>query len=297
MSLVVFFLIRLIPTDTVDLMIANYATSPEVVENLRSFFGLDKPIIVQYWDWLKGLFAGDFGLSLRSGRTFLSDIALRFPITLEIVLMSVGISVLLGIPTGIISAIKRNKAPDFITRILAMLGLSLPTFWVGEMAIIICSHHFGWLPKMQYVSFFDSPVNNIKACLLPSVILGTLIAGSVTRMTRSSMLEVLEQDYIRTARAKGVYEKTVIYKHAMRNAFIPVLTVIGGQMTYLFGNILVVEEVFSIPGLGRYIINAISQRDYPIVQSSLLFIGIVIALINLTVDILYAVVDPRIKYN
>jgi peptide/nickel transport system permease protein len=297
MSLIVFTLIRLIPTDIVDLMVAHYAASPEVVENLRHFFGLDKPILVQYGDWIVSILRGDFGRSLRTGRPFLLELSIRLPVTLELIGLALVTSIIIGIPAGIISAVKRNKLPDYAARFVALLGLSMPSFWLGSMLLVLCSRYFGWVPPLGYIGISESPLRNLETFLLPSLTLGAILAGTVMRMTRSAMLEVLEQDYIRTARAKGLKEKVVILKHAMRNALIPVITVVGAQVGHLFGGAVAIEEVFSLPGLGRFVINSIQQRDYPVVQASLLLIGFIVALISLVVDLSYAVIDPRIKYR
>jgi peptide/nickel transport system permease protein len=227
----------------------------------------------------------------------LPDLVARFGVTLQLTLSSMLIALVVAIPLGIISAARRGHLWDAASRLLALVGLSIPNFWLGTLLILFASLAIGWLPPVGFVSLVDDPGLGVQTLLLPSIALGTALAAFVMRMLRSSLLEVLGQEYVRTAYAKGLRDRTVLYTHALKNAFIPVLTVIGIQIGYLLGGAVVVEQVFSLPGLGRFLLDAIYTRDYPIVQGGVLFIALVFSLVNLVVDVLYASLDPRIRYQ
>jgi peptide/nickel transport system permease protein len=295
-SLVVFALVRLIPGDVVQILLGTSA-SQQQIETLRRLFGLDQPLPVQFADWFSHVVRGDLGTSLRTGRPVLPDLVARFGVTLQLTLSSMLIALVVAIPLGITSAARRGHLWDAASRLLALIGLSIPNFWLGTLLILFASLAIGWLPPVGFVSLLDDPGLGIQTLLLPSIALGTALAAFVMRMLRSTLLEVLGQEYVRTAYAKGLHDRTVVYTHALKNAFIPVLTVIGIQIGYLLGGAVVVEQVFSLPGLGRFLLDAISTRDYPIVQGGVLFIALVFSLVNLVVDVLYASLDPRIRYQ
>jgi peptide/nickel transport system permease protein len=295
-SLVVFALVRLIPGDVVQILLGTSA-SEQQIETLRRLFGLDQPLPVQFADWFSHVVRGDLGTSLRTGRPVLPDLVARFGVTLQLTLSSMLIALVVAIPLGITSAARRGQLWDAASRLLALIGLSIPNFWLGTLLILFASLAIGWLPPVGFVSLLDDPGLGIQTLLLPSIALGTALAAFVMRMLRSTLLEVLGQEYVRTAYAKGLHDRTVVYTHALKNAFIPVLTVIGIQIGYLLGGAVVVEQVFSLPGLGRFLLDAISTRDYPIVQGGVLFIALVFSLVNLVVDVLYASLDPRIRYQ
>jgi peptide/nickel transport system permease protein len=294
-SVVVFLMIRLIPGDTVQLLLGT-ETSQEQIDTLRRVFGLDRPIHEQFADWFGRLVLGDFGRSLRTSRPVLPDIIARFGVTVQLTLASMATALLVAVPLGVASAVNRGRVADVVSRLTALVGLSVPNFWLGTILILFVSLVLGWLPPIGFISVLENPWLGAQTLILPAIALGTALAAFVMRMLRSTLLEVLRQDYIRTARAKGVREHGVLYAHALKNAFIPVLTVIGIQIGHLLGGAVIIEEVFSLPGLGRYLLNAIYQRDYPVVQGGVLFVALVFSLVNLLVDLLYAWLDPRIRY-
>jgi peptide/nickel transport system permease protein len=295
-SIVVFLLVHLIPGDTVQILLGTDAT-PQQVETLRRVLGLDRPLPVQYLDWLGHVVRGDFGESLRTNRAVLPEVGQRFGVTVQLTVCAMVIGLLVAIPLGVASAAKSGSALDGLGRVLGLVGLSIPGFWLATMLILFCSLVLGWLPPVGFVSVLDNPWLSAQTLVLPSIALGTALAAYVQRMLRSSLLEVLRQDFIRTARAKGLRESTVVYGHALKNSFIPVVTVIGLQIGYLLGGAVIIEEIFSLPGMGRYLLNGIYQRDYPVVQGTVLFVALIVCLVNLVVDIAYAWLDPRIRYQ
>ena len=298
LTVLVFFMLRLIPGTVVEQMIgADAIVSPAMVAELKRFFGLDQPWWVQYGRWLGQLLHGDLGTSWRTGKPVLALIAERLPVTLELTTLAVAFSLLLGIPAGILSATRRDQAVDNVTRVGTLLGLSVPVFWQGTMLILFFSVYLRWMPPVVWVDFFTDPRRNLTIMLLPAVCLGTASAANIARTTRSCMLDVLRSDFIRTAAAKGLTSRLVILKHALTNALIPIVTVAGLQVGILLGGAVVVEEVFTLPGLGRLVLWSIYQRDYPLTQSTILFIAVMFMTINLAVDVLYSYLDPRIRYG
>jgi peptide/nickel transport system permease protein len=294
-SVVVFLMARLIPGDVVQLLLGTEA-SQQQIETLRRVFGLDRPLPIQFADWLGHIVRADFGTSLRSGRPVLPDLLARFGVTVQLTLVSMLLAVLIALPLGVASAANPGRLSDAVSRLVALIGLSIPNFWLGTILILLVSLGLGWLPPFGFVSLLDDPWLGAQTLLLPSVALGTALAAFLMRMVRSSLLEVLRQDYIRTARAMGLRERSILYGHALKNAFIPVVTAIGIQVGHLLGGAVIVEEIFSLPGIGRFLLNGIYQRDYPVVQATVLFGAIVFSMVNLVVDVLYAWLDPRIRY-
>ncbi len=296
-TIVVFFLIRLIPGTIVEQMLGTEAlTSYETIESLRRYFGLDQPIYVQYFEWIRRVLVGDLGHSWRTASPVLSLIMQHLTVTLELSLVAIIVALIIGVPLGIFSAVRRDGILDNLSRFFALLGLSIPVFWQGTMFIVILSALFRWAPPTRWIPPEADLIGSINMVLLPGFCLGTASAAVIMRMTRSSMLEVMSQDYVRTAYAKGLRDQLVIVRHALSNALIPVVTVAGLQIGYLLGGTVVVEEVFSLPGLGRLLLWAIYQRDYPTIQGVILFIAGMFMLLNLLVDLLYAVLDPRVRY-
>jgi peptide/nickel transport system permease protein len=294
-SILVFVLVHLIPGDVAQILLGTQATDAQV-ETLRRTFGLDRPLPVQYVDWLSHIVRGDFGVSLRTSRPVLPDLVSRFGVTLQLTLTSMIIALVVAIPLGAASAASRGRGSDAISRVVALLGLSIPNFWLGTLLILFVSVVLHWLPPVGFVSLLDNPWLALQTLILPALALGTAVAAFIMRMVRSSLLEVLRQDFIRTAHAKGLPETTVLYRHAFKNAFIPVLTVIGVQVGYLLGGAVIIESIFSLPGMGRFLLDSISNRDYSIVQGGVLFIALVFSLVNLSVDLAYGWLDPRIRY-
>jgi peptide/nickel transport system permease protein len=298
LSVLVFLMLRLVPGTVVEQMIgADAIVSPAMVAELRRFFGLDQPWWLQYGRWIAGLAQGDLGTSWRTGKPVLALILERLPVTIELTTLAVGFALLIGLPAGIVSATRRDQAIDNVTRVGTLLGLSVPVFWQGTMLILFFSIYLRWMPPVVWVDFFTDARRNLTIMLLPALCLGTASAANIARTTRSCMLDVLRSEYVRTAAAKGLTHRLVILKHALTNALIPIVTVAGLQMGILLGGTVVVEEVFTLPGIGRLVLWSIYQRDYPLTQSTILFIAVMFMTINLVVDVLYGYLDPRIRYG
>jgi peptide/nickel transport system permease protein len=285
-SLLVFAIMSLTPGDPAQLILGENAPK-EAVLKLREEMGLNDPFFMQYFRFIKNAIMGDFGRSYTTGREVFGEIFARFPNTLILAVIGIIISVCIGIPIGIISATRQYSFLDSFSMVIALLGVSMPVFWLGLMLILTFSVKLGWLPSGGF--------DGLKSIILPAVTLGVGSAAIITRMTRSSMLEVIRQDYIRTARAKGVAEKVVINKHALKNALIPIITVVGLQFGHLLGGAVLTESVYSWPGVGRLMVDAIRQKDTPTVLAAVVFLAAAFSVVNLLVDILYAYVDPRIK--
>jgi peptide/nickel transport system permease protein len=297
-TIVVFLMIRLVPGTVVELMLGTEAlTSYESIESLKRYFGLDLPVHVQYFEWISRVVIGDLGTSWRAGVPVLKFILDRLPVTLELTLIAITVALCIGVPTGIISALARGSWLDNSSRIVALAGLSFPLPWLGTLVVLMLSLSVGWSPSMTWVSPFENLLANLRIMLVPGICLGTVSAAVIMRMTRSSMLDILGQDYVRTAHAKGLTNYAVIAGHALKNTLIPVITVAGLQMGWLLGGSVVIEEIFTLPGLGRLLLWAIYQRDYPTVQGTVLFIAFMFMVLNVIVDILYGFVDPRIRYD
>lgn len=297
-SIVIFLLMRLVPGTIVQQLLGSSAlASKEMIDKLRHFFGLDQPLYIQYFSWVKGLPYGDFGVSWRSGNSVLKLIIDRFGVSGEIAVLSIAWSLLIGIPLGSLAAIKRKTLTDSNIRFFSVIGLSVPAFWQGTIFILIFSIYLRWSPSFEWVSFFENPLENLKLIALPVLSLGTANAALTVRLTRSSMLEILSTDYTKTARSKGLSEKFVILKHALKNALVPIITVAGVQIGYILGGTVVVEKVFSLPGMGRLLVDTMIQRDYPVVQGIILVYALIFVMVNFIVDILYGFIDPRIRYE
>jgi len=297
-TIAVFLLIRLIPGTVVDQMIGTEGTySVESERALKAYFGLDVPIYVQYGRWFSRVIRGDFGTSWRTGIPVLQMIFSRIEVTVELTVGAMLIALLVGIPLGILSARRENRPVDHVARVASLFSLSIPVFWQATMMILAASLWFNWAPRADFVSLWLDPKANLAIMALPSFALGTAVAAVFMRMTRSSLLEVMREAYIRTARAKGVSERSVVWLHALKNSLIPLLTVAGVQTGYLLGGAIVTEEVFNLPGVGRLILWAVFQRDYPLVQGTILFVAALFMLTNLVVDLIYGAVDPRIRYG
>ncbi|HXJ81505.1 MAG TPA: ABC transporter permease [Candidatus Methylomirabilis sp.] len=298
LTVLVFLMLRLIPGTVVEQMIgADAIASPAMVAELRRFFGLDRPWWVQYGSWVAGIARGDLGTSWRTGKPVVQLILERLPVTLELTGLAVGFALVLGIAAGIVSAIRRDEAVDNVTRLATLLGLSIPVFWQGTMLILFFSLYLRWMPPVVWVDFLADPRRNLTIMLLPALCLGTASAANIARTTRACMLDVMRSEYIRTAAAKGLAARALVLKHALGNALIPVVTVVGLQAGILLGGTVVVEEVFTLPGVGRLVLWSIYQRDYPLTQSTILFIALMFMAINLAVDLLYGYLDPRIRYG
>ena len=298
LTVLVFLMLRLVPGTVVEQMIgADAIVSPAMVAELKRFFGLDQPWWLQYARWIGELGHGNLGTSWRTGKPVVALILERLPVTLELTTLAVAFAMVLGIPAGIVSATRRDQTIDNVTRVGTLLGLSVPVFWQGTMLILFFSVYLRWMPPVVWVDFFTDPTRNLTIILLPALCLGTASAANIARTTRSCMLDVLRSEFIRTAAAKGLANRAVVLKHALKNALIPIVTVAGLQIGILLGGTVVVEEVFTLPGIGRLVLWSIYQRDYPLTQSTILFIATMFMAINLAVDVLYGYLDPRIRYS
>jgi peptide/nickel transport system permease protein len=298
LTVLIFLMLRLIPGTVVEQMIgADAVASPAMVAQLKAFFGLDQPWYVQYGRWVGQLLQGDLGTSWRTGKPVVSLILERLPVTLELTLFSVAFALVIGMAAGVVSAVRRDGAVDNVTRVGTLLGLSVPVFWQGTMLILFFSLYLRWMPPVVWVDFFTDWRRNLTIMVLPALCLGTASAANIARTTRACMLDVMRSEYIRTAAAKGLAGRVVILKHALRNALIPIVTVAGLQLGILLGGTVVVEEVFTLPGVGRLVLWSIYQRDYPLTQSTILFIALLFMTLNLLVDLLYGYLDPRVRYR
>ncbi|MGQ0551355.1 MAG: ABC transporter permease [Armatimonadota bacterium] len=297
-SALVLMLMRLLPGDAVDILVGpELVLGPEQRKALYRLFGLDAPIHIHYVNWLFEVVRGNLGLSVRTAQPITQVIMQRLPITIELALLASALAWLVAIPLGVLSAVRRNGALDFVAHISGLIGLSVPNFWLATMLLLVSSLYLGWQPSLIWISPFKDLLANLQQMLLPVLSLSAVLMAVVMRMMRSSMLEVLGQDYIRTARSKGLREQVVLARHAFKNAAIPVITVQGIQVGYLLGGAVVIEQIFGMPGIGWMILNGIYQRDYPVVQGGVLFVAVAFVLVNLLVDLVYAYLDPRIRYD
>ena len=295
-SIIVFSMIRVIPGDAVAIMLgANTEITQEGMNELRSRLGLDKSILEQYFIWIINIFKGDFGTSIWTGRPVISEIYINAWPTIELTALSVIIGASLSIPIGCFMAISRGSFSEIIIRITAIAGLTIPSFCLGIVSIFLVAKFYPGFIALGYVPFFESPSENLKRMILPVFTLSLPMIANLSRLVRSAMLDALSQHYIRTAKAKGASQFSVVFKHALRNALIPYITSVGVSVGYLLGGSIVIEQVFAIPGLGRLVLGAISERNYPLLQSSILVMTAAFVLINFFVDILYAVIDPRVS--
>ena len=293
-TLVVFAAMKLIPGDPIIALLQDSYTE-ELAAELRVQLGLDRPLPVQYAIWLRDLFSGNWGTSIISRQPVLDEILQRLPITIELLILALFFALVISIPIGIVSAVKRNTMIDYGAMTFAMLGISLPEFFLGALLLIFFSLGLQWLPATGYVPFFEYPVDNLRHMVLPALTLGMTRAALIARLIRNSMLEVIRQDYIDTARAKGLSEFIVINKHALKNALIPTVTVVGLQIGYLIGGAIIVESLFAIPGIGSFGIDGILQRDYPMVQAFSVVAASGFIFTNFVVDVVYTFLDPRIR--
>ena len=297
-SILVFLAIRLVPGDQITAQLGTEAgmLTDQQRAALEEYYGLDKPIGEQYFAWLGNAVQGNLGFSIRHGRPVLDLILERFPVTVELALLSVVIALFIGLPIGVLSAIRQNSFIDLFSRIFAMLGLAVPNFLLGTLIIYALSVFFGILPNSgNYVSFFEDPLKNLEQLIFPALAMGFSFSASVMRMTRSSMLEVINQDYMMTARSKGLPERVVIIRHGLRNALLPVLTVVGILIGRILSGSFIVETIFNIPGIGRAGVTAVLQRDYPVILGATLTLAAAFLLTTLVVDLLYGILDPRIR--
>ena len=296
MSVLIFVMLRLVPGNITDIIFDSAGfVNPAAKKKIERELGLDQPIVTQYVNWIGGLARGDLGYAYVSEKPAIDEILPRIPVTAKLAALALVFSVLFGVPLGVLSAVRQNTPFDYALRVVSLTGLSLPSFWLGLLILMAFVHWFGWIPI--YKSTPDQPWRELALLSIPAAAVGFRASALIMRLTRSSMLEVLRQDYIRTARAKGASDTAVNYDHALRNAVLPVVTIIGIEAAFLIGGLIVTETVFNIPGVARFLVEAIRWRDYPIVQNLVMFIAVVVVLTNFIVDMLYVVLDPRIKYE
>ncbi len=296
MSILVFGAMHLIPGSYVDVLLGvGQDISPEQRQQIVSSYGLDQPVPVQYVKWLGNVVTGDFGTSLKSGKPVAGEILSRLPVTLELAVLATITSLVLAIPAGIAAALYRGRWPDTVLRLVALVGLSVPNFLIATLLVLLVSTQWKILPTTGFVPIGDGIWPNLKSLIMPTISLGALLAASIMRMMRSSMLEELSKEYLTVARAKGLQQKSVVLGHALRNSLIPVITVVGIQTGYMLGGTVIIEQVFAIPGIGRLALDAVNQRDYPLVQGTVMFIAGAFVFMNMVTDVVYGFVDPRIR--
>jgi peptide/nickel transport system permease protein len=294
----IFLLMRLLPGDVALYMLGSSESSEvnvAALQQIREELGLNKPLIAQYGSWLWGAARLDFGNSYWTRQPVIEELKRRYPMTANLAVLSLALGTLIAIPIGVLSAVRQDTLVDYAARVFVIAGLSIPNFWLSILLILGLVHYFSWLPPLDYAPFWVDPWLNLKQLIFPALITGYRLSAVGARMTRSSLLEVLRDDFVRTARAKGLREQIVIFRHALRNALLPVITIIGVEVLVLFGGLVVVETVFTIPGIGRFLVDAILHRDYPSIQA--LVFAVFVVGVNLLVDITYAILDPRIRYT
>jgi peptide/nickel transport system permease protein len=297
-SLVVFGLLRVMPGDALTALMAESGNvSPRELHKLRQDLGLDRPYHEQYLLWIWQLVTFNPGYSIFTGDAISVSLKKSIPVTIELAVLAMVFGLLIAIPVGVLSATRQDKPADYIGRLVAISGLSFPDFWLGTLVITFAAIWFNWIPPIGYTSVWASPWTNIQQFLLPAALLGFRLSSATMRMTRSTLLEVLREDYVRTAWAKGLGQRLIVYKHALKNALIPVITIVGGQLGGLLAGTVIVETIFALPGMGRLTVEAIIYRDYPVVQTNVMLVATVLVTLNLLVDLTYAWLDPRIRYQ
>jgi peptide/nickel transport system permease protein len=295
-SILIFFMVRLLPGDIVDVLLGgDQSATEEVKQRAREQLGLTGSYPEQYWRWISSFVQGDFGFSYRNTQPVSEILVHALPITVELVILGLLIAVVIGLPLGVLSAVKRDSTHDYVARVGGLIGVSIPNFWLATLLLLFTSRVLGWVPPLTYTPIYKDPVENLSQFILPAISISVFTLAIVMRMVRATMLEVLGQDYVRTARAKGVKRKVVISRHALRNALIPVVTIVGFEVGILMGGSAIVEIIFGLPGVGNTLINAIFNRDYPVVQAATMMLAFVFIFANLAVDLLYGVLDPRIS--
>ena len=297
-TVIVFVVMRLIPGDPALAILSadDAAYTEEELQLLRAELGTDRPIVVQYVDWVTGLVRGDFGTSFWWGGPVMDRLGERIPVTIELAILGIGLAVVCAVPLGVLSAIKPDSPIDYLSRVFTLVGISIPTFFSGILITLLLIRAFGWLPPLGYADIWEDPWANVKQLMLPALALGFYDMAFIARVTRSSMMEILREDYMRTARAKGLAERLVLSRHGLKNAVLPILTISGWQFGRLFGGTVVIEKIFLIPGVGQLLIDAVYQRDFPTIQAVIVIVALSIVVINLLVDLLYGWLDPRIRY-
>jgi peptide/nickel transport system permease protein len=297
-AMIVFVLMRVVPGDIVEMRYAEgQFFNPELVAKERARLGLDRPLWHQFLDWMWGIVRLDFGVSMWSGNPIAHEIAIRLQLSLQLALMATAVAVFLAIPLGTLAALRQDTWLDYLIRVFSIAGLATPSFWLGILMFLILLAVFRWIPPMMFTSFWEDPWQNLAQMIWPALAVGYRYSAVATRMTRSAMLEVLREDYIRTARAKGLWQSLIVRRHALKNAMLPVLTVIGLEFAFLIGGLVVTEQVFNLNGIGQLFVQSVARRDYTLVQALVLLVAFVYIFVNFGVDLLYGWLDPRIRYQ
>jgi peptide/nickel transport system permease protein len=298
-AVLVFVMLRVMPGDIVELRLRaeGAQVTPELLAMERARLGLDKPLLAQFTDWMGGLLTGDFGISMWTGRPVAHEIAIRLELSLELAILATILATLLALPLGTLAALFKDRWPDRVISVFAIAGLAVPSFWFGMIIILLLLWNFNWIPPLTFTPLLEDPAKNLSQLIWPALAVGYRYSAVATRMTRSTILEVLQEDYIRTARAKGVFERLVVARHAMRNALLPVVTVIGLEFAFLIGGLVVTEQVFNLNGIGKLFVNVLARGDYTMIQALVMLVAAFFIFVNFAVDLLYAVLDPRIRYG
>jgi peptide/nickel transport system permease protein len=296
-AILTFVIMRAVPGDIVALRYAGTSVPQEVIDQERHILGLDKPMWGQFVDWMTSISRFDLGQSLWTGHSVVEEVQVRVPLSIELAVLATLFAVALAIPLGVVAAVKQDSWIDYAIRVFSIGGLAMPSFWIGIMMVLITLTLWGWAPPVVFTPLFDDPVANLAGLILPAVAVGYRYSAVSMRMTRSTVLEVLREDYVRTARAKGLRETIVVVRHALRNALLPVVTVVSLEFAFLIGGLVVTEQVFNLNGIGKLLVDAVAHRDYPLIQALVLLLAAVFVLVNFVVDLVYVVLDPRIRYS
>jgi len=296
-AIITFVVMRLVPGDIVALRYAGSSVPQDIIDKERAILGLDKPMWVQFVDWMAQLARFDLGQSLWTGHKVIDEVWTRLPLSLELAVIATAFAVTIALPLGVIAAVKQDSWVDYGIRIFSVGGLAMPSFWIGIMLVLGTITFFGWAPPLVFTSIFEDPVANLSQMILPAISVGYRYSAVSMRMTRSTVLEVLREDYVRTARAKGLRESLVVMRHALRNALLPVVTVVSLEFAFLIGGLVVTEQVFNLNGIGKLLVDAVAHRDYTLIQALVLLLSAVFVLVNFAVDMIYMVLDPRIRYS
>jgi peptide/nickel transport system permease protein len=296
-AILTFVIMRAVPGDIVALRYAGSSVPQEIIDQERHILGLDKPMWSQFVDWMISISHLDLGQSLWTGHSVVEEVQVRMPLSIELAVLATLFAVALAVPLGVVAAVKQDSWVDYAIRVFSIGGLAMPSFWIGIMMVLVTLTLWGWAPPVVFTPLFDDPVANLAGLILPAVAVGYRYSAVSMRMTRSTVLEVLREDYVRTARAKGLRETLVVVRHALRNALLPVVTVISLEFAFLIGGLVVTEQVFNLNGIGKLLVDAVAHRDYPLIQALVLLLASVFVLVNFVVDMVYVVLDPRIRYS
>ena len=296
-AILTFVIMRAVPGDIVALRYAGSSVPQEIIDQERHILGLDKPMWEQFVDWMVSISRFDLGQSLWTGHSVIDEVQVRMPLSIELAILATLFAVALAIPLGVVAAVKQDSWIDYAIRVFSIGGLAMPSFWIGIMMVLVTLTLFGWAPPVVFTPLFEDPVANLAGLILPAIAVGYRYSAVSMRMTRSTVLEVLREDYVRTARAKGLRETLVVVRHALRNALLPVVTVVSLEFAFLIGGLVVTEQVFNLNGIGKLLVDAVAHRDYPLIQALVLLLASVFVLVNFVVDMVYVVLDPRIRYS